>query len=143
MPITAAIATSADAKSLRHSGVPCSRTMTSTPTALKGDDSLRWICDVSLVFGLSMIVELEIAIEAEALFEFVLLLLRCRFQERAGGVIALHGIAVHVHPIDDVGLMKRDGLAELYRADQTRRIVDRARIFVVLAGERRDPEIFG
>ncbi len=57
-------------KALRHSGVPCP-TMTSMPTALKVGASLRCTCEHLVGCFVRASWKLEIAIEAEALFEFV------------------------------------------------------------------------
>ena len=67
---------------------------------------------------------------------------RLALEHRAGGEIAAHLAALHVEPIDDLGLGELDDLPKLHLLGRARRIVDAPGVFVAARPELRQPEVF-
>src|SRR5207247_9243906 len=67
---------------------------------------------------------------------------RLALEHRAGGEIAAHLAALHVEPIDDLGLGELDDLPKLHLLGRAWRIVDASSVFVAARRELRQPEVF-
>jgi len=84
---------------------------------------------------------LRIALEVEFLHHCVGFRTGFLLEDRASREAAHHLAVVHIHPVDDFALHKRDGLTEGNIVDRPRSIVQLPGKLPILAFERRDPKV--
>src|SRR6516225_8172729 len=83
----------------------------------------------------------QIAAQAVSLHQRVRVRRRVFLQDSAGGVAALQLAVVHIHPVDDLGFCKRDGLTEGDIGHGPGSVVELSREMPVLFFEWHDPEV--
>src|SRR5262245_21330034 len=86
---------------------------------------------------------LGITLEPELFPKRACLMGRLALEQDTERQVALHPSLVHVEPIDDFALGKRDRLSVFHGRDQLWRVVDTTRELAAALFEMRNPEVLG